>query len=79
MKAENSEWESRIITASEQNLSVPSADSVGLFHSLDNDRNIVTPFDLEFGWMHYVIGLSSFHLKPEEVDLPSWDARQLSC
>lgn len=71
MQTENTEWDSRIITASEQNSTVRSADSIGPFRSLGNDTNIVTPFDLEFGRMCYVIGLSSFRLAPEELDLPT--------
>lgn len=68
-QAENTEWESRIITASKQNLTVLSADSVGLSRSLGNDTNIVTPFGLQFGWMCCVISLSSFCLVPEEFNL----------
>ena len=71
MQAENTGWESRIITSPKQNLAVLSADSFGLFRSLCNDTNIVTPFDLEFGRMCYVISLSSFCLMPEELDLPT--------
>lgn len=58
MQAENTEWESRIVTASKQNLTM-----------LNADTKIVTPFDLEFGRMRYVISLSSFCLVPEELDL----------
>lgn len=68
--ASREHWvDSKIITASKQNLTVLTADSVGLFDSLGNNTSIVTPFDLEFGRMCYVISLSSFCLTPKEVDL----------
>lgn len=80
MQAEDMVWESRIIAASKQNLTVLDADRIGLLHSLGNGTNIVTPFDLEFGRMCYIISWSSFCLVPEEFDFLTWDAhRPLSC
>lgn len=77
MQAENTEWELRIITASKQNLTLSG---VGLLHSLANKTNIVTPFNLEFRRMRYVIILSSFCLFPEELDLLTQYAhRALGC
>lgn len=44
MHNENTEWESRVITASKQNLTV---EGVGPFHSQLNETNIMTPLDFE--------------------------------
>lgn len=73
---------SSFITAPEQNLSRVLAFFfvVVVVHSLGNETNTVTLFNLEFGWMLCVISLSSLCLFPEELDLLNrYPPRPLGC
>lgn len=73
---------SSFITAPKQNLTVLGVgfSLVVVVYSLGNETNTVTLFNLEFGWMHCVISLSSLCLFPEEPDLLNrYPPRPLGC
>lgn len=65
--ASDSLSQAEITAGSFQPQNKTSAGSVGPFRSLGNHTNIVTPFDLEFERICYIISLSSFRLAPETL------------